>query len=102
MVNLQPSADAADFPLDPFHANHAMRQALQFHCPGFRGAIVQEQHRAIPGGKVMLQSQNLPPVTQSVAREQPDLGKRVEDDALRLAPAQLPQQLPHGVLQLDF
>ena len=58
-----------------------MRDAaqLQVFVPG--GMIVEYQHGGLPSTEEVLESQHLPAIAQRIAREQAELGERVEDDA---------------------
>ena len=58
-----------------------MREALELQIAGLRRAVVEQQHGAVTAGEELLETENLPAVAQRLAREQPHLGQRVEDDA---------------------
>ena len=65
-------------------ANHAVGQALQLQIVLARGAVVEQHHGGAAAHEQLLQRENLPPVAQRVARQQPHLRQRIEDDAGRL------------------
>ena len=61
----------------------AVRQALQLEVARLRRPIVEQQHGAVASDEELLQAEDLPPIPQRLARQQPHLGQRVEDDTRR-------------------
>ncbi len=58
--------------------------ALNLEVGVGRRAVVEEQHGALAPGEELLEREDLPAVAQRVARQQPHLRERVEDDAAGL------------------
>ena len=52
----------------------AVRDALQLEIVVGGGVIVEHQHGAVAAGEVFLEGEDLPPVSQRIAREQAHLG----------------------------
>jgi hypothetical protein len=67
----------------------AMDERLELEVVGLVGRYIQQQHGASARGEVVLQPEDLAPVSQGVAGQQPHIRERVEDDPARL-------QLIHG------
>jgi hypothetical protein len=64
------------------------------------GQIVEEQHRASASGEELLEGEDLPPVTQRIAGEQPQLRQRVEHEPPRFGPTHLRQDRCRRVREL--
>src|SRR5579872_1554846 len=65
--------------------DNAIGDAVQLKIMVVRREIVEQQNGTAPTCKKILQGQNLPAVTQRALRQQPHLGKRVEDHAFRIS-----------------
>ena len=63
--------------------DHAVSDTMDRFVQGVGGQIVQQDHRHAPLCKVMLESQNLPPVPQRTLREETDLERLVQDHQTR-------------------
>src|ERR1700737_884901 len=66
------------------------------------GRVVQKQYRALLADKKLFQCEDLPPITQSALREQPELRKGVDHDARRRDALDLLQQALRGFAELDL
>ena len=69
---------SAVFGSQPFEANDAVRNALHLQIALVRREIIEQQHRAAPAGKELLQREHLPPVAQRIRCQQLKLGERVQ------------------------
>ena len=76
-----PAARAAVVERQLLEQDDAVRQALQLQVAAARGEVVEQQHRAVAAGEELLERENLAAVAQRLARQQPHLRQRVEDDA---------------------
>src|SRR4051794_33390582 len=76
-----------------------MGDGLELNVLLARAAIVQQEDRAIPIGEEVFESQNLPAVAERVAREQADLGQRVQNYAARLQTIHFLENVLCGVLE---
>ena len=63
---------------------HAVRDAAHLQVLLGRGHVVEQQHGALAVHEELLERQDLAPVAQRVAGQQPHLGQRVEHHARRL------------------
>ena len=79
-----------------------MADAVQLQIGRAAGEVVEQQHRAVLAGEVLLESENLAPVAQRVLGEKPHLGQAIEDDALRLHRLHLVEDRLHGLAKLDL
>src|SRR3954471_21026210 len=82
--------------------DHAVGEALELEVARGVARVIEQQHRAILAVEVVLQRQDLPPVAQRVAGQQPHLGERVEDDSPRLHPLDRVQHRLRGLRKLHL
>jgi len=47
-------------------SSHFMNNAVELDVGGVSGPILQHQHRAFSGRKILLQGQDLPPIAQGI------------------------------------
>ena len=80
----------------------AVGEALQLQVGRVGGAVVEEDDRAAAAGEELLQGQDLAPVAQRVAGQQPHLGEGVEDDPRRLDLLHDVEDALRGLVQLDL
>src|SRR5581483_68997 len=76
----------AILPRHPLQVNDPMHDAVNGSVGPEADAtrpIVQKQRRTLTAGEKLFQSKDLPPVPGRIARQQPNLGKRVEDNPRR-------------------
>src|SRR4051794_8594198 len=76
-----------------------MGDGLELNVLLARAAIVQQEDRAIPIGEEMFESQNLPAVAERVAREQANLGERIQNHTARLQTIDFLENVLSGVLK---
>jgi hypothetical protein len=77
-------------------------EALELEIARRGAGVIEQQHGAALAGEVVLEGQDLPPVAQRVAGQQPHLGERVEDDPQRLHPLDRVQHRPRGLRELHL
>lgn len=100
--NLQPPPDQTEVHNLLLEADHAVGQALDVRVQIVPGVLVQQEQRTVPPDEELLQAQNLPPITERVAREQPHIGHRVQHGTRRLASLNGFEHVLRQVTQLDF
>ena len=83
-------------------ADHPVGQAVQADVPGLAGLVVEEQDGALLPAEVLLEGQDLPAVAERVLRQQPQLGKRVEDQPGRPGPFGFGEHGLHRLAELDL
>lgn len=76
-------------------------KAVQGDVPALRGEVVQEQHGAALGREEVLQRHDLTAIPNRALREDPHLGKTVEDDACRLDRLDPVHDRRRGLAQFD-
>ena len=82
--------------------HHAVRDALHLQVAIDRGQVVEEDDGAVPGREELLQCEDLPPIAERAAGEEPQLRERVEDDTCRLQPRHVAENQLRDRRQLDF
>ena len=65
-----------------FEHDYAVGDALQMIVLDAAGAIVEQQHGAVLSAEELLQREHLPAIAQGTLRDQPQLGQRVDHEAL--------------------
>ncbi len=79
-----------------------MRDAVQLQIIGPGAAIIEDQHRSLAVRKELLDGQQLPPVTDGITGQQPQLRHGIDHDHRRVQPLDLFQNAPHRVRQLHL
>ena len=85
-----------------FEQHHAVRDALHLQIAVDRGQVVEEDDGAVPGREELLQGEDLPPIAERAAGEQPQFRERVEDDAGGLQPFDITENQLRDRRQLDL
>ena len=102
LADAQATPVTAVFGVRPRQADDAMHDRVDVQ-PVFGGAtVVQQQRGATTPGEVLLERQHLTPVTQRRARQQAQLGQRVEHHSLRLQRIDLVEDAFGGVTQFHL
>ncbi len=85
LLHLDLPPRSAEFERPAFQRYDAMRYGMKMRVslPMFGGEVIDENYSGVLAGKVLLQRQHLPPVAKRVLREETQLGKAVEHEALR-------------------
>ena len=98
----QPSPLRAIVEPQLLQSDDAVYDAVELKIVALRRHVVDHQHRRMPRPQEVLQRENLSPIAQRVLRQQPHLGKRVDDDARRVDALDLTAQQTHRLAKLDF
>src|ERR1700731_3552806 len=98
----QPSPLRAIIERQLLQSDDTVHDAVELKIAALRRHVVDHQHRRVPRPQEVLQRENLSPITQRVLRQQPHLGKRVDDDARRVDALDLTAQQTHRLAKLDF
>ena len=80
----------------------AVRNAVNGAVGALGGEIVEHDDRRIMLREIMLQRENLPPVTQRALRQQTDFREAVDDDPFRLYPLDAVEDALHGLAELEI
>ena len=85
-----------------FQTQHAMGDAVHRLVGDFGRQIVEQHHGGVALREVVLDRQNLPPVTQRALRQQADLGQAVEHHPVRLRALHHFEDLLGGFAELEI
>jgi hypothetical protein len=102
LLHAQPSPLRARVERQLLQSDDAVHDAAELKIVALRRHVVDHQHRRMPRPQEVLQREYLSPITQRVLRQQPHLGKRVDDNARRVDALDLTAQQTHRLAELDF
>ena len=102
LLHLDAAPRGAELHRQALERDDAVADAVQLQIGRAAGEVVEQQHRAVLAGEVLLESEDLAPVAQRVLGEKPHLGQAIEDDALRLHRLHLVEDRLHGLAKLDL
>ena len=102
LVHAQAAALRAVFGRQLLEVEHAVGEALQLDVARLRGAVVQQEHRAVAAGEELLEGQDLAAVAQRITRQQPHLRQRIEHHAQRVHALDHLQHALGRLAQLDL
>ncbi len=98
----QPAPGGAVVGVVLLQADDGVGDALHLQVVLHGGHVVEQQHGALAAGEELLERQDLAPVAQGAAGQQPQFGQRVEDHPRGFYLVDVGQDLEGGFAELDL